>query len=136
MASASDQPSPQTQTYSVILFYKYAPLSDDETKMSILRDALEELCSKLNLTGRILLGMSTDAEGINGTLAGRKEDVVACTLALLRETAGIANGTMIFCLPGSQGACRTGWEGILKAQLDARHKPCNFAELIPRFLEQ
>lgn len=79
------------QTYSVILFYKYAPLSDDETKMSILRDALEELCSKLNLTGRILLGMSTDAEGINGTLAGRKEDVVACTLALLRETAGIAN---------------------------------------------
>jgi len=38
-------------------------------------------------------------------------------------------------LPGSQGACRTGWERILKAQLDARHQPCNFAELLPRFLE-
>jgi predicted sulfurtransferase len=85
---ASAQPSPPTQTYSVILFYKYAPLSDDETKMTLLRDALEELCSSLNLTGRILLGMSTDAEGINGTLAGRKEDVVACTLALLGKGAG------------------------------------------------
>jgi molybdenum cofactor biosynthesis protein B len=53
-----------------------------------------------------------------------------------RAVAGLANGTMIFCLPGSLGACRTAWEGILKAQLDARHKPCNFAELIPRFLER
>lgn len=52
-----------------------------------------------------------------------------------RAVAGLANGTMIFCLPGSQGACRTGWERILKAQLDARHQPCNFAELLPRFLE-
>ena len=88
---ASDQPPPQAQTYSVILFYKYAPLSDDEAKMTLLRDALEELCSKLNLTGRILLGMSTDAEGINGTLAGRKADVVACTLALLKKRESIEN---------------------------------------------
>ncbi len=43
-----------------------------------------------------------------------------------RATAGIANKTVIFCLPGSTGACRTGWEGILKEQLDSRHRPCNF----------
>lgn len=43
-----------------------------------------------------------------------------------RAIAGLANGTLLVCLPGSTGACRTGWEGILKDQLDARHKPCNF----------
>ena len=43
-----------------------------------------------------------------------------------RALAGMANKTVIFCLPGSTGACKTGWEGILKEQLDSRHKPCNF----------
>jgi len=43
-----------------------------------------------------------------------------------RALAGIANKTVIFCLPGSTGACKTGWEGILKDQLDSRHRPCNF----------
>lgn len=43
-----------------------------------------------------------------------------------RALGGMANHTVIFCLPGSTGACRTGWEGILKEQLDSRHKPCNF----------
>jgi molybdenum cofactor biosynthesis protein B len=52
-----------------------------------------------------------------------------------RAFAGIANGTLIFCLPGSTGACRTAWEGILKDQLDSRTKPCNFAQLIARFSE-
>ena len=52
-----------------------------------------------------------------------------------RCTAGVANGTWVFCLPGSSGACRTGWEGILKSQLDSRTRPCNFADLMPRLLE-
>lgn len=43
-----------------------------------------------------------------------------------RALGGIANKTVIFCLPGSTGACRTGWNGILKEQLDSRHRPCNF----------
>ncbi|MFO7909106.1 MAG: molybdenum cofactor biosynthesis protein, partial [Halomonas sp.] len=43
---------------------------------------------------------------------------------------GLANATVIFCLPGSTGACRTGWDGILAEQLDSRHKPCNFANLV------
>ena len=53
-----------------------------------------------------------------------------------RALGGIANGTLIFCLPGSSNACRTGWEKLLRDQLDVAHKPCNFAELIPRFLEK
>jgi len=44
-----------------------------------------------------------------------------------RALAGLANQTLVFCLPGSTGACRTGWQRILKAQLDSRHRPCNFA---------
>ena len=48
---------------------------------------------------------------------------------------GIANGTLIFALPGSTNACRTGWEKILRNQLDIDFRPCNFAELIPRFRE-
>jgi len=52
-----------------------------------------------------------------------------------RAVGGLANGTLIFAMPGSSGACRTGWERILSAQLDIRHTPCNFVELIPRFRE-
>jgi len=44
-----------------------------------------------------------------------------------RAIAGMANKTIIFCMPGSTGACKTAWEGILKEQLDATHRPCNFA---------
>ncbi|MCW4151894.1 molybdenum cofactor biosynthesis protein B [Halomonas sp. 18H] len=47
-----------------------------------------------------------------------------------RCLAGLANQTLIFCLPGSTGACRTAWHGILAEQLDSRHRPCNFANLV------
>lgn len=49
-----------------------------------------------------------------------------------RAFGGLANHTVIFCLPGSTGACRTGWEGILKNQLNSTHKPCNFCALVLR----
>jgi len=52
-----------------------------------------------------------------------------------RACGGIAKGTLIFCLPGSTGACRDAWNGILKWQLDNRHRPCNFVEIMPRFEE-
>ena len=47
-----------------------------------------------------------------------------------RALAGLANGTVIFCMPGSTGACRTGWEGVLRDQLDSEHKPCNFVGVL------
>lgn len=53
-----------------------------------------------------------------------------------RALAGLANGTLVFALPGSSGACRTAWEKVLREQLDARHGPCNFATLLPRFDER
>jgi len=52
-----------------------------------------------------------------------------------RATAGVANATFIFCLPGSPGACRDAWDEILVHQLDYRYRPCNFVELMPRLDE-
>ncbi|AHG44268.1 molybdopterin biosynthesis protein B [Rhizobium leguminosarum bv. trifolii CB782] len=52
-----------------------------------------------------------------------------------RATAGVANATFIFALPGSPGACRDAWDGILKGQLDYRNMPCNFVEIMPRLDE-
>ncbi|MEZ4440129.1 MAG: molybdenum cofactor biosynthesis protein B [Polyangiaceae bacterium] len=52
-----------------------------------------------------------------------------------RATAGVAGGTYLFALPGSTGACKDAWDGILKTQLDSRHRPCNFVELMPRLKE-
>ena len=53
-----------------------------------------------------------------------------------RAVAGVARGTYMFALPGSTGACKDAWDGILRYQLDIRYRPCNFAELLPRLKEQ
>jgi molybdenum cofactor biosynthesis protein B len=62
-------------------------------------------------------------------------DEIGTSTIQSRALAGLANGTFIFCLPGSSGASRTAWEKILEPQLDHRTRPCNFAQLIPRLLE-
>ena len=53
-----------------------------------------------------------------------------------RATAGVARGTYLFALPGSTGAVKDAWDGILVSQLDSRHRPCNFVELMPRLMER
>jgi molybdopterin adenylyltransferase len=53
-----------------------------------------------------------------------------------RCTGGVANGTFLFALPGSTGACKDGWDQILVHQLDSTHRPCNLVELMPRLLEK
>jgi molybdenum cofactor biosynthesis protein B len=62
-------------------------------------------------------------------------DKIGTSTIQSRATGGVANATYIFVLPGSPGACRDAWDGILKAQLDYRHKPCNFVEIMPRLSE-
>ena len=61
-------------------------------------------------------------------------DIGAATIQS-RAFAGLANATVIFCVPGSPGACRTAWEEVIRPQLDARTRPCNLANLMPRFRE-
>jgi molybdenum cofactor biosynthesis protein B len=60
---------------------------------------------------------------------------IATSTIQSRACAGVAQGTYIFCLPGSPGACRDAWNEILKWQLDNRHRPCNFVEIMPRLEE-
>ena len=55
---------------------------------------------------------------------------------LSRACAGLARGTFIFCLPGSNGACKDGWDKVIRWQLDSRHLPCNMVELMPRLMER
>lgn len=59
-------------------------------------------------------------------------DEIGSSTLQSRALAGIANGTFIFCLPGSSGACRTGWSKIIKLQLDDSNQPCNIIEILPR----
>jgi molybdenum cofactor biosynthesis protein B len=53
-----------------------------------------------------------------------------------RALAGIVDGVFVFCLPGSNGAVKDGWDKVIAAQLDSRHRPCNMVELMPRLLEK
>jgi len=62
-------------------------------------------------------------------------DKIGTSTIQSRACAGVAGGTYLFALPGSPGAVKDGWDGILKQQLDARHQPCNFVELMPRLTE-
>ena len=62
-------------------------------------------------------------------------DIKTSTI-MSRALGGVANGTYIFCLPGSTGACHTGWDEIIAPQLDYRNRPCNMVELMPRLTEK
>lgn len=62
-------------------------------------------------------------------------DKIGTSTIQSRATGGVAGATFIFCLPGSPGACKDGWDGILARQLDYRHMPCNFVEIMPRLDE-
>ncbi|MBO1530522.1 molybdenum cofactor biosynthesis protein B [Psychrobacter sp. F1192] len=87
-----------------------------------IRDSMPEAVS-------VLFDKSIDGFGEMFRLVS-KDDIGMSTIQS-RAIAGMANGTGIFCLPGSSGACRTGWEDILKEQFDNRTRPCNF---VPHFM--
>ncbi len=76
-----------------------------------------------------------EIEGFGELFRALSYEEIGTSTVQSRALGGLANGTLIFCLPGSSGACRTGWERLIKDQIDVDHKPCNFAELIPRFSE-
>lgn len=61
--------------------------------------------------------------------------IIGTSTVQSRATGGVAGGTYMFALPGSNGACKDGWDNILKEQLDIRFRPCNFAEMMPRLVE-
>jgi molybdenum cofactor biosynthesis protein B len=74
-----------------------------------------------------------DAFGTVFTIVSMKK--IGTSAVQSRATGGVANGTYLFALPGSPGACKDAWDEILKNQLDYRHRPCNFVEIFPRLSE-
>ena len=74
-------------------------------------------------------------EGFSAVFHRLSYDKIGTSTIQSRATAGLANGTFVFCLPGSPGACRDAWDGILVKQFDYRQPPCNFVEIMPRLDE-
>jgi molybdenum cofactor biosynthesis protein B len=76
-----------------------------------------------------------EIDGFSAVFHRISYDKIATSTIQSRACAGVANGTYLFALPGSPGAVKDAWDGILKLQLDHRHKPCNFVEIMPRLQE-
>ena len=125
-------------------------IPDDINK---IKDTLEKLSSKKEIDciittgGTGLTGRDTTPEAIK-EIASKHIDgfgelfrqvsfnKIGTSAIQSRAVAALVNTTYVFCLPGSTGACKDGWDEILKYQLDIRHKPCNFVEIMPRLNEK
>ncbi|MCT4579341.1 molybdenum cofactor biosynthesis protein B [Donghicola sp.] len=125
----------------------------------IVRDERDEIASRLRMwseTPVIDVVISTGGTGLTGrdvTVEAHRDvyekeiDAFGTVFTMIsmqkigtsavqsRATGGVANGTYMFALPGSPGACKDAWDEILKWQLDYRHRPCNFVEIMPRLEE-
>jgi molybdenum cofactor biosynthesis protein B len=71
-----------------------------------------------------------DIDGFGEQFRALSYQEIGSSTVQSRALAGFANNTVIFCMPGSTGACRTGWEGLIREQLDSSHKPCNFVGVL------
>ncbi|MCO4318520.1 molybdenum cofactor biosynthesis protein B [Phyllobacterium sp. 21LDTY02-6] len=74
-------------------------------------------------------------DGFSAVFHRISQDKIGTSTIQSRATAGLLNSTFVFVLPGSPGACKDAWDGILQHQLDYRHMPCNFVEIMPRLDE-
>lgn len=121
--------------------------------VNIIKNTLEELSSEneidciITTGGTGLTGRDTTPEAIK-EIASKHIDgfgelfrqisfnKIGTSAIQSRAIAALVNTTYVFCLPGSTGACKNGWDEILQYQLDIRHKPCNFVEIMPRLNEK
>jgi molybdopterin adenylyltransferase len=157
--TVSDTRDPATDKSGDTLVERLTKEGHELADRAIVRDSIEEITGKLmNWTAdpRIDCVISTGGTGLTGrdvtveafrAVFEKEIDGFAAIFHLVsyqtigtstlqsRACAGVARGTYLFCLPGSPGAVRDGWDHILKYQLDARHRPCNFVEIMPRLME-
>ena len=92
------------------------------TGRDVTPEAVEALCDKL-------------IPGFGDLFRWLSFQTIGTSTIQSRAVAGVARGTYVFALPGSTGAVKDAWDGILAQQLDNRHRPCNFVDLIPRLME-
>ena len=106
-------------------------IADDQVEVILLtggtgfttRDSTPEAITPL---------LDTEINGFGELFRQLSYEEIGTSTIQSRAIAGVANDTLIFCMPGSTGACKTAWTGILQTQLDINHRPCNFAELIKK----
>jgi molybdenum cofactor biosynthesis protein B len=79
--------------------------------------------------------LDKEIEGFGEVFRAVSYEQIKTSTLQSRALAGVVNGTYIFCVPGSSGACRTAWDHVIAPQLDYRTRPCNLVELMPRLLE-
>lgn len=132
-----------------ILFHRNI-LKDDKSKIiAQLHQWIDDLeidaiitTGGTGLTGRDLMPEALDAvkdkdiPGFGELFRWLSFEKIGTSTVQSRACGIVARGTYIFALPGSNGAVKDGWDGILDTQLDSRHRPCNFVELMPRLLEK
>ena len=155
----SDTRDEESDTSGHVLAERVKAAGHELVDKAICKDSIVEIREKLQgwvATGEVEAILTTGGTGITGrdvtpeaveplfdkTLDGFSvvfhlvsyQSVGLSTLQS-RATAGIINGVFVFCLPGSNGAVKDGWDKVISAQLDSRHGPCNMVELMPRLLE-
>ena len=125
-------------------------IPDDVSQIKDTLDTMskqEEIDCIITTGGTGLTGRDTTPEAVNA-IASKQIDgfgelfrqvsfeKIGTSAIQSRAVAALINSTYVFCLPGSTGACKDGWDEILQFQLDIRHKPCNFVEIMPRLNEK
>jgi molybdenum cofactor biosynthesis protein B len=121
---------------------------DVEQIRAVVRRLVDNKAADVILTtgGTGLTGRDVTPEAIEPLLDKRMEgfstifhlvsyEMVGLSTLQSRALAGLIKGVIVFCMPGSNGACKDGWDKIIRWQLDSRHMPCNMVELMPRFNE-
>ena len=155
----SDTRTLDNDTSGQILVDRLTKAKHNLAARAIVRDEKDELAAQLStwikdeaiqviistggtgLTGRDITPevfhslYDKEIEGFGEMFRLTSYKVIGTSTVQSRATGGVANGTYMFALPGSNGACKDGWDNILGEQLDIRFRPCNFAEMMPRLLE-
>ncbi len=157
--SVSDTRDEESDTSGHLLAERIKTAGHELADKAIVRDSIVEIREKIEgwvASGFVEAIITTGGTGITGRdvtpeavepMFDKKLDGFSVVFHMVsyqsvglstlqsRATAGIIGGVFVFCLPGSNGAVRDGWDQVIAAQLDSRHGPCNMVELMPRLLE-
>jgi molybdopterin adenylyltransferase len=155
----SDTRDEESDTSGHVLAERITGAGHELADKAIVRDDVAEIRRQIEAwvaSGKVEVVITTGGTGITGRdvtpeavepLFDKKLDGFSVIFHMVsyqsvglstlqsRATAGIVKGVFVFCLPGSNGAVRDGWDKVISAQLDSRHGPCNMVELMPRLLE-
>jgi molybdenum cofactor biosynthesis protein B len=156
----SDTRDAESDTSGAILAARVTEAGHELADRAIVRDSVEEIRDKIEAwaaSGFVEAIVTTGGTGITGRdvtpeavepLFDKKLDGFSVVFHMVsyasvglstlqsRATAGIIGGVFVFCLPGSNGAVKDGWDKVIAPQLDSRHMPCNMVELMPRLMER